>query len=61
MKLVIRAFALCLVLAGATAATLSSSTSQSVPSHQSATAALPIPACGPWVPCQPSAAPKGLK
>jgi hypothetical protein len=41
------------VLAGAAAASFSSSTSHAIVSHQSATAAMPIPFCGPGIPCGP--------
>jgi hypothetical protein len=50
MKLAIRAFALFVVLAGAAAASLSSSAPSVIPSHQATMASLPIPACGPGVP-----------
>jgi len=53
MKLAIRTFALCVVLTGAAAASMSSATTHAVASHQSATSALPVPLCGPWVPCPP--------
>jgi len=53
MKLVIRMFALSVVVAGAAAATLSSSTTHAIAS-QSATAKLPIPLCAPGLPgCDP--------
>ena len=50
MKLVVRIFALSMVIAGAAAAGLSSSTSTAIASHQSATSGLPIPTCGPGIP-----------
>jgi len=50
MKLAIRIFALSVVFAGAAAATVSSSTTHVIASHQSATSELPVPACGPHVP-----------
>jgi hypothetical protein len=51
MKLTVRVFALTVVLAGAAAASLSSSTtSHAMASNQAASARLPIPACGPGVP-----------
>ena len=53
MKFVIRAFALSFVLAGAAAVSLSSATTSSVPNHLSATAGMPVPVCGPNVPCPP--------
>jgi hypothetical protein len=52
MKLAIRIFALSIVVAGAAAATVSSSTPRPISSHQSATARLPIPGCGPHI-CPP--------
>ena len=54
MKFVIRAFALTFVLAGATAVSLSSGTTNSVPNHLSATSGLPVPVCGPDAPCPPT-------
>lgn len=54
MKIVVRIFALSLVVAGAAAAGLSSSTSTVLASHQSATSGLPVPTCGPNVPTCPS-------
>ena len=54
MKLAIRIFALTLVLAGAAAASVSSSTTKGIASHQSATAGEPIPLCAPGLPnCPP--------
>ncbi len=54
MKLAIRIFALSVVFAGVAAASVSSSTSHVIASHQSATADLPVPMCGPHVPtCGP--------
>jgi len=53
MKLVVRIFALSVVIAGAAAASVSSSTTHAVRSHQSATETMPIPACGPYVPTCP--------
>jgi hypothetical protein len=50
MKLAIRIFAFVVVIAGA-AASFSSSASNVVASHQSATASLPIPLCGPGMGC----------
>jgi len=55
MKLAIRTFAICAVLAGAAAVSLSSPTTHALASHQSATAGMPVPICGPWVPCPPGA------
>jgi hypothetical protein len=61
MKLAIRIFALTMVFAGAAAASVSSSNSRVLASHQSATGtfptpnSLPAPACGPHIPgCTPS-------
>jgi hypothetical protein len=54
MKLAIRISALCVVLAGATAVSFSSATTHAIVSHQSATAGMPIPLCGPGIPCGPS-------
>jgi hypothetical protein len=55
MKLAIRIFALSLVFAGVAAASVSSSANRVIASHQSATADLPTPMCGPGVPtCPPS-------
>ena len=50
MKLAIRIFALSVVVAGAAAATLSSSTTHAIPSQQSATAKMPVPLCAPGLP-----------
>jgi len=50
-KLALRSLAVCVVLAGASAVSLSSATTQVVTSHQSSTAAVPVPFCGPWVAC----------
>jgi len=56
MKLAIRIFALTLVLAGAAAASVSSSTTRTIVSHQSATAGEPVPLCAPGLPgCPPNA------
>jgi hypothetical protein len=54
MKLAVRIFALSVVVAGAAAASVSSSTTHVIRSHQSATETLPIPQCGPYIPtCTP--------
>ena len=53
MKLAIRIFALSVVFAGAAAASVSSSTTRALPSHQSATASNPIPLCAPGLPTCP--------
>jgi hypothetical protein len=50
MKLAIRIIALSIVFAGAAAATVSSSTPHVIASHQSTTAELPTPGCGPGIP-----------
>jgi hypothetical protein len=55
MKLAIRIFAMSVVFAGAAAASISSSSARALPSHQSATSALPTPECGPHIPgCTPN-------
>jgi len=60
MKLAVRIFALSIVLAGAAAASLSSTSSRALPSHQSATANFPTPGCLPGVPtCPPRVANSG--
>jgi len=59
MKLAIRIFAMSVVFAGAAAASISSNSARSLPSHQSATSALPTPACGPHVPTCPTQNPAG--
>jgi len=51
MKLVIRIFALAVVVAGGVAAASTSKTAPVVPSQQSATAHMPIPACGGHMGC----------
>ncbi|MDR3752117.1 MAG: hypothetical protein P4K94_11600 [Terracidiphilus sp.] len=53
MKLAIRISAFCIVLAGAAAVSFSSATSHPIVSHQSATASMPIPLCGPGISCGP--------
>jgi hypothetical protein len=50
MRLAIRIFALSVVVAGAAAAATTSKSAPAVPSHQSATASLPTPGCGPYMP-----------
>jgi hypothetical protein len=52
MKLVVRIFALSVVIAGAAAASVSSSTTHAIRSHQAVSATLPIPQCGPYI-CPP--------
>jgi len=61
MKLVIRIFALSIVIAGAAAAATTSQTASALPSHQSATARLPFPACGPGMPGGCIASPSSAK
>jgi hypothetical protein len=53
MKLAIRSLAICLVITGAAAASLSPVTSRALASRQAANSALPVPICGPWKPCPP--------
>lgn len=51
MRLVIRIFVLSVIVAGgAAAATTSKTPTMVLPSHQSATASVPVPACGPHMP-----------
>ncbi len=51
MKLAFRVFVLSAVVAGAAAASVSSSPKHTLSSHQSATAGLPVPVCGPGMGC----------
>jgi hypothetical protein len=57
MKLAVRIFAMSIVVVGLAAASVSSATSNTRPSHQALTStgpsndSLPIPQCGPYVPC----------
>jgi hypothetical protein len=53
MKLAIRIFALSVVVAGAAAAATTPRSAPAIPSHQSASASLPIPECGPYI-CPPT-------
>ncbi len=53
MKLAIRTLAICLVVTGAAAASLSPATSHALTSRQAVNSALPVPLCGPWEPCPP--------
>lgn len=53
MKLAIRVVALSVVFVGVVAASVSSSSTRVVPSHQSATASNPIPLCAPGLPTCP--------
>ena len=51
MKLAVRVFALMIVIAGFAAASLSSASTKTVVSHQSATASFPVPgSCAPDIP-----------
>jgi hypothetical protein len=50
MKLAVRLFAFSLVVAGVAAASIGSSSSRAIASHQSVTAALPTPGCVPGLP-----------
>ncbi len=51
MKLAFRVIMLSVVVAGAAAASVSSSPKHSFSSHQAATAGLPVPVCGPGMGC----------
>jgi len=51
MKLAFRILVLSVVVAGAAAASLSSTTTHAVASHLSATSGLPVPTCGPGMGC----------
>jgi hypothetical protein len=51
MKLAIRVFALSIVLAGVASAALAPKSAPALSSHQSATASMPIPGCGPHIAC----------
>ena len=51
MKLAFRVFVLSVVVAGAAAASVSSTPKHAFSSHQSATAGLPVPSCGPGMGC----------
>lgn len=53
MKLIVRIFALSVVIAGA-AATVSSPRNHMLPGHQSAASLMPIPTCGPHMPGCPT-------
>jgi hypothetical protein len=54
MKLAVRIFALSVVIAGAAAASVSSSSTHNFGSRQSATETLPTPTCGPHMPGCPT-------
>ncbi len=60
MKLALRIVAVLLVVAGGATAAVSSKSAPALPSHQSATAAFPIPGCGPGV-CPPNTPPLALR
>ncbi len=51
MKLAFRVLVLSVVVAGAAAASVSSSPKHTFASHQSATSGLPTPTCGPGMGC----------
>jgi len=51
MKLAFRVFVLSVVVAGAAAASVSTTPKHAFLSHQSATAGLPVPTCGPGMGC----------
>ncbi len=51
MKFAIRIFALSIVVAGGAAAAITPKTAPALPSHQSSSATMPIPQCGPGMPC----------
>ena len=53
MKLALQIAALTIVVAGATAASISSSSSPSTPSRQAVSAAMPAPVCTPGIPTCP--------
>ncbi|MGB8260514.1 MAG: hypothetical protein WCE75_09190 [Terracidiphilus sp.] len=53
MKLAIRVLALSIAVAGAAAASISTTTATTLPSHQAASAKLPVPGCGPNIPTCP--------
>ena len=51
MKFAIRIFALLVVLAGVASAALAPKSASTFASHQSATASMPTPGCGPHIAC----------
>jgi hypothetical protein len=57
MKLAVRIFALSIVFAGVAAASVSSSSSRAIPSHQAAIAGNPVPLCAPGLPGCPDLPP----
>jgi hypothetical protein len=61
MKLAIRVLALSVVVAGGVAAAVTPTPTHFVPSQLSATAAFPIPQCGPGVPTCPQQPPPPSK
>ena len=50
MKLTIRIFVLSIVVAGGAAAAVTPKAAPAFPSHQSASASVPLPSCGPGQP-----------
>ncbi len=50
MKLAIRLFVLSMVVAGGAAAAITPKTAPALPTHQSASASMPLPSCGPGQP-----------
>jgi hypothetical protein len=51
MKLAVRILVFCVVVAGAAAASVTSTPTHTVASHLSATSGLPTPGCGPGMGC----------
>ena len=49
MKLAIRIFTLSVVVAGVAAAAVTPKTAPAIASHQSASASMPTPGCGPYI------------
>lgn len=58
MKLALRIFAFAVVVAGAAAASFSSSTTHAFTSHQAVSGAIPVPGCGPTMGCTPGGSSK---
>jgi hypothetical protein len=50
MKFAIRIFVLSIIVVGGAAAAITPKTAPALPSHQSASASLPLPQCGPGKP-----------
>jgi hypothetical protein len=50
MKLAIRIFVLSIIVASGAAAAITPKTTPALPSHQSASASMPVPGCGPGKP-----------